>query len=452
MSMIPQQLSGNVKCTTFGCYVAVNKPTLEIVRYNFSPTSLEGNCSTPVISPTNTFTLSSSPTLTSIISSSSHMLEIYTTITENHLSYATVLSTSLSTTNFVSSAAPMTSFVSSVAPTTNLGSSAAPTTSFGSSAAPTTSFGSSAAPTTSFVSSAAPTTSFGSSAAPTTSFGSSVASTPPNNMPRSHSLHIMGLLLLAPFSLLSFSLLMCISITVKRWRKNKLLKNRRTGYGLHKYDTKVYECISDVFLDMTFILPKKYSSAISIIDPFHFKSAELALSDTQSDDGTIDSAIESEMQHTIAAAPTFTFSEPEVCIEQATDTSIDPSSYITALAYNDGECMTHSEGNKSTSSMISAGADHDSTDRSVERMIPSLRKDKVEGGYIEALTYTSNESINNVEQQNDTSVSPSKNSYADNHTTSAKDAGYIQIPPVVQSQNGPSTQSTKDGYVFICSN
>ncbi len=153
----------------------------------------------------------------------------------------------------------------------------------------------------------------------------------------------------------------------------------------------MYECISDVFLDMTFILPKKYSSVISIIDPFHFKSAELALSDTQSDDGTIDSAIESEIQHTIAAVPTFTFSEPEVCIEQATDTSIDPSSYITALAYNDGECMTHSEGNESTSSMISAGADHDlghSTDRSVERMIPSLRKDKVEGGYIEALTYT----------------------------------------------------------------
>ena len=212
----------------------------------------------------------------------------------------------------------------------------------------------------------------------------------------------------------------------------------------------MYECISDVFLDMTFA--KKYPSAISVIDPFHFKSAELALSDTQSDDGTIDSAIESEIQHTLAAAPTFTFSEPEVCIEQATDTSIDPSSYITALAYNDGECMTHSEGNKSTSSMISAGADHDlghSTDRSVERMIPSLRKDKVEGGYIEALTYTSNESINNVEQQNDTSVSPSNNSYADNHTTSAKDVGYIQIPPVVQSQNGPSTQSTKNGYIHM---
>ena len=194
MRMIPQQLSGNVKCTTFGCYEAVYQDlNIDTVKYNFSPTLPEENCSPPVnvtfslpersqkAVPTNTFTLSSSPTLTSIISSSSHMLEIYTTITENHLSYATVLSTSLSTTNFVSSAAP------------------------------TTSFGSSAASTTNFVS----------SAAPTTSFGSSVASTPPNNMPQSHSLHIMGLLLLAPFFLLSFSLLMCISITVKRWRKNK---------------------------------------------------------------------------------------------------------------------------------------------------------------------------------------------------------------------------------------
>ena len=207
----------------------------------------------------------------------------------------------------------------------------------------------------------------------------------------------------------------------------------------------MYDCnISDnILLDITFELPLKSPSAISVIDLFHFKPA---LSDTQSDDGTINSAIESEIQYTVAAIPKFTFSdETLVCVEQAADTSINPSSYITAFAYDDGECITHSEGNVSTSTMKSAGTDslEFSTDK---RIIPSLRNNK--RGYIEALVYTSNETINNVEQQNDISVSPSNISDADNHTI--KDVGYIllsDIPPVVHSRNSPSTQNTKDGYV-----
>ncbi len=223
----------------------------------------------------------------------------------------------------------------------------------------------------------------------------------------------------------------------------------------------------NIILDMTFELALKSPSAISVIDPFHFKPAlsdtqsddgtinpaialsdtqtddgtinpAIALSDTQNDDGTINPAIESEIQYTVAAIPKFTFSdETLVCVEQAADTSINPSSYITAFAYDDGECTTHSD------SMKSAGTDslEFSTDKS-----PSLRNNK--RGYIEALVYTSNETINNVEQQNDTSVSPSNISDADNHTI--KDVGYIllsDLPPVVQSRNSPSTQNTKDGYV-----
>ncbi len=151
----------------------------------------------------------------------------------------------------------------------------------------------------------------------------------------------------------------------------------------------------------------KSSAPISAIDPFHFKPAELALSDTQTDDGTID--LESEMQYTVAAIPKFTFSdETLVCVEQAADTSIN---HITTFAYDDGECITHSKGNVSTRSMKSAETDslEFSTDK---RIMPSLRNNK--RGYIEALVYTSNETINNVEQQNDTSVSPSnKDGYVD---------------------------------------
>ena len=156
----PQRLSGTVTCTTFGCYVATNilPPSFGSVVYIFSP---EENCSfyLPPVNVSQTAVISPMNTFT--LNSSPTFINS----SSSHMLeiYTTITDNRLSyTATVVSTSLSMASFVSSAAP-------------------------------------------------------------PLNNISQRHSQHTwVLLLLLVPFFLLSFSLLVCTTIAVKRsWRKNK---------------------------------------------------------------------------------------------------------------------------------------------------------------------------------------------------------------------------------------
>ncbi len=160
----PQRLSGTVTCTTFGCYVATNilPPSFGSVVYIFSP---EENCSfyLPPVNVSQTAVISPMNTFT--LNSSPTLLTNIINSSSSHMLeiYTTITDNRLSyTATAVSTSLSMASFVSSAAP-------------------------------------------------------------PLNNISQSHSQHtwVLLLLLLAPSFLLSFSLLVCTAIAVKRWRKNK---------------------------------------------------------------------------------------------------------------------------------------------------------------------------------------------------------------------------------------
>ncbi len=160
INRIPQRLSGTVTCATFGCYVATNlDPSLDSVvdPYIFSP---KENCSfhLPPVNVSQTAVISPMNTFT--LNSSPTFINS----SSSHMLeiYTTITDNRLSyTATVVSTSLSMASFVSSAAP-------------------------------------------------------------PLNNISQRHSQHTwVLLLLLAPFFLLSFSLLVCTSVAVKRWRKNK---------------------------------------------------------------------------------------------------------------------------------------------------------------------------------------------------------------------------------------
>ncbi len=158
----PQRLSGTVTCTTFGCYVASDFGLpFGSVEYIFSP---EENCSfyLPPVNVSQTAVISPMNTFT--LNSSPTLTNIINSSSSHMLEiYTTVTDNRLSyTATVVSTSLSMASFVSSAAP-------------------------------------------------------------PLNNISQRHSQHTwVLLLLLVPFFLLSFSLLVCTTIAVKRsWRKNK---------------------------------------------------------------------------------------------------------------------------------------------------------------------------------------------------------------------------------------